>query len=389
MGIKDVFFRLLNKPKGSSLSGHDRYMENSVIFSRELFSTITDDDDTNNIIISPLSIEITLALALTGASGETAKEIFEGLHLTSATIEEELLVSYKENKLVKIANKIYVNQDYKFKESFKEITGKSFNSEADTLNVADSAASAEKINKWVEKKTSNKIKDLISPLVINESTRLVLVNAIYFKGNWAKKFNPENTMKYGFFHNENDFVDVDMMVITTTFKYGNFNDLNATILELPYANSELSMLIVLPNQIMGLKDVMTKMKKKSIFKISQKMFDTKVRVMLPKFKVEYNIELTKTLKKMGITKMFSNEAEFENMLEQHEDLYISTVVHKAFIEVNEEGTEAAGASAMIATKKCIGSRPNPIKTFIADHPFFYIIWDTKNILFSGQNVSFD
>ncbi|KAL5287307.1 SERPINI1.2 family protein [Megaselia abdita] len=385
--------RSTTQPKMSTLS--EKFMENSAIFSGELFSTIAKaDDPTKNIIISPLSVQTCVALAYAGASGETAHEIVKGLRLVSDKREEvaesyaEFLQSYKDNQLVKIANKIYVNQNYKLKESFKEITGKYFNSEADTLNVANPAAAADKINKWVEDKTNNKIKDLISSDNIDDLTRLVLVNAIYFKGNWAKKFDKENTMKESFYFNENDSVQVDMMTQKSKFRFGVFEDLDATTLELPYADSNLSMLIVLPNQRTGLKDVGSKLKNKSIFEISQNMYETEVSVMFPKFKVDYAVELTEPLKKMGMTKMFSNAAEFDNMLEQPEELKVSKVLHKAFIEVNEEGTEAAAATGVIMMMRC-ALIPEPTKEFIVDHPFIYVIWDKKNILFAGKNVKFD
>lgn len=281
----------------------EKFMENSAIFSGELFSTIAKaDDPTKNIIISPFSVQMCVALAYAGASGETAREIVKGLRLVSDKREEvaasyaEFLQSYKDNHLVKIANKIYVNQDYKLKESFKEITGKYFNSEADTLNVMNPTAAADKINKWVEEKTNNKIKELISSDNIDDYTRLVLVNAIYFKGSWAKKFKPESTVKESFYYNEKDSVKVDMMTQKSKFRYGVFDDLDACTLELPYADSNLSMLIVLPNSRTGLKEVGAKLKSKSIFEISQNMFETEVNVMFPKFKIEYAVELTEPLK---------------------------------------------------------------------------------------------
>lgn len=292
-------------PKMSTLS--EKFMENSAIFSGELFSTVAKaDDPTKNIIISPFSVQTCVALAYAGASGETAQEIVKGLRLVSDKKEEvaasyaEFLQSYKNNALVKIANKIYVHEDYKMKDSFKEITGKYFNSEAESLHVADPAVAAYKINKWVSEKTNDKITNLISADNIDDLTRLVLVNAIYFKGNWAKKFDPENTMKEQFYYSEKDSSEVDMMTQKSKFRYGVFDDLDATTLELPYADSNLSMLIVLPNSRTGLKDVGSKLKNKSIFEISQNMYETEVSVMLPKFKVEYAVELTEPLKKVRI-----------------------------------------------------------------------------------------
>uniref|UniRef100_T1GWS3 Serpin domain-containing protein n=1 Tax=Megaselia scalaris TaxID=36166 RepID=T1GWS3_MEGSC len=328
-----------------------KFKESSVKFSGELFSTIADSDNTTeNIIISPLTVQTCVAMAYAGAIGETAQEMIKGLHLVSDNKEKvaasyvELLDSLNSSPLVKIANKIYVNQDYKLRDSYKKITGKYFHSEADTLDVSDANAAANKVNKWVEEKTNNKIQNLISPDNINDLTRLVLVNAIYFKGNWAKKFRPNIIMKKPFYYSESDSMEVYMMSQKSKLRYGAFEDLEASVLELPYTNSNFSMLIILPNSRTGLKDVATKLKSKSIFKISKKMNETEVSVMLPKFKFDYSVELTEPLKKMGITKMFSNGAEFGNMLKEPEELKVSKVLHKAFIEINEEGTEAAAAT---------------------------------------------
>lgn len=283
----------------------EKFIENSAKFSGELFATVAKAaDPTTNIILSPLSVQTCVALAHAGASGETAQQIVKGLHLVSDQKEEVaasyagFLGDYESNPLVKIANKIYVNQNYKLKDSFKELTSKSFRAEADTLDVANPAAAAGKVNKWVEEKTNNKIKDLLSPDNIDDFTRLVLVNAIYFKGNWAKKFDPEITMKEQFYYNENDSVEVDMMNQKSKFRYGVFDDLDASVLELPYADSNLSMLIVLPKNRTGLKEVGSKLKNKSVFEINESLSETEVVVMLPKFKVEYAVELNEPLQKV-------------------------------------------------------------------------------------------
>lgn len=281
----------------------EKFTKNNAIFSSELFSTLAKaDDPTKNIIFSPISIQTCVALVYAGAAGKTAQEIVKGLHLVSNKREEvaasyaEFLKSYTDNALVKIANKIYVHQGFKLNESYKEITGKYFNSEADTMDVSDPTATANKINKWVEDKTNNKIKQLISARYINSLTRLVLVNAIYFKGSWAKKFNPENTIMKNFYYNENQSEKVDMMTQKSKFRYGVFAELDACTLELPYADSNISMLIVLPNSRTGIKKVGSKLKNMSIFEISQKMYETDVNVVIPKFKIEYAVELNETLK---------------------------------------------------------------------------------------------
>uniref|UniRef100_T1GFL0 Serpin domain-containing protein n=1 Tax=Megaselia scalaris TaxID=36166 RepID=T1GFL0_MEGSC len=350
--------------------------ENSVKFSKELFETISlSTDPGKNIIISPLSVQTSLGLAFVGATGETAQEFIKVLNLDSdnkdevAGAFEKILEECSSN--VDIANKIYVNQNYNLKESYNEITKK----------CVQSDLAADKINKWVEEKTNNKIQNCISPDFIDDSTQLILVNAIYFKGNWEHPFDSEFTKKARFYIGKNESVNVDMMSKNTYFRYGDLEDLDAKVLELPYENSNLSMLIVLPNKRTGLRDVELKLKSKSIFEINEKMVEDKVHVYLPKFKVAYELELTETLKKMGMTNIFSNEAEFDDILEGSGNLKVSKVLHKAFIEVNERGTEASAFSGTGLCEYCL-----PID-FIVNHPFIYIIWDLKNILFSGKIIA--
>lgn len=277
--------------------------ENSVKFSKELFETISlSTDPGKNIIISPLSVQTSLGLAFVGATGETAQEFIKVLNLDSHNKDEvsgafeKILEECSSN--VDIANKIYVNQNYNLKESYNEITKKYFHSEADALDVSNPDLAADKINKWVEEKTNNKIQNCISPDFIDDSTQLVLVNAIYFKGNWEHPFDSEFTKKARFYIGKNESVNVDMMSKNTYFRYGDLEDLDAKVLELPYENSNLSMLIVLPNKRTGLRDVELKLKSKSIFEINEKMVEDKVHVYLPKFKVAYELELTETLKKV-------------------------------------------------------------------------------------------
>ncbi|XP_059615898.1 serine protease inhibitor 42Dd-like isoform X3 [Phlebotomus argentipes] len=344
-----------------------------------------------NVIISPFSVQSAVSLALMGATGDTAREMATTMGYASADKNAiadnfaSLLTTYKDSPLLKIANKVYVMNKYHVKAQFNELATKKFNSEAQSLDFADNVNSAKTINTWVEDKTNNKIKDLVPSDALNSDTRLVLVNAIYFKGLWENKFKPENTKKLPFWTTKDNSVDVDMMNTKADFKYGVFDDLDAVALEMPYKDSDLSMLIILPNQRDGLPNLEKALSGKDLSEITSQMYKTEVIVHLPKFKIEYDIELNKVLSKMGMARMFSDAAEFGDLLEEADPLKVSKVLHKAFIEVNEEGAEAAAATAFIMK---FGSAPGPVRKlrFTVDHPFFFVIrsegWDTS--IFSGS-----
>ncbi|XP_055686535.1 serine protease inhibitor 42Dd-like isoform X10 [Lutzomyia longipalpis] len=347
-----------------------------------------------NVILSPFSVQSALSLALMGATGETAREMSTvmgyGTQDRNAIADNfaTLLSTYKDSPLLKIANKIYVQNKYHVKAQFNDIATKKFNSEAQSLNFAQNVESAKTINTWVEDKTNDKIKDLIPADALNEDTRMVLVNAIYFKGLWENKFKPEDTKKMPFHVTKTSEVDVDMMYTKANFKYGILEDLNAVALEMPYKDSDLSMLIILPNEIDGLPALEAALGNKDLSEITQNLYKTEVMVYLPKFKIEYEIELKNVLSKMGMAQMFSNGAEFKDLLEEEEPLKVSKVIHKAFIEVNEEGAEAAAATGVIFM---LASIPAPKQEIIfhADHPFFFaILQDSHYSIFNGQVQKF-
>lgn len=264
------------------------------------------DSSDGNIIISPYSVATAIALLSQGALGKTFDQIANGLHLPNdkaivANLFHELSTSFaKYNELITldVANNIYVKQGYQIKNSFKDIATKKFHSGIEAINFADNVASANTINRWVEQKTNDKIKDLISSDALSDDTRLVLVNAIYFKGNWQNKFNKALTAPGSFFVNENDSVDVQYMHVKAHFKFGYFEDLDATAIELPYVDSNVSFIVVLPNKRDGLSLLEAKMKEYDITKLTQQLYRQEVEVTLPKFKIEYEVNLNNVLKKV-------------------------------------------------------------------------------------------
>jgi len=307
-------------------------------------------------------------LKLTGTQAETAEQI------------RRLIDPIQNSTMLKVANKVYVMQGYRVKKEFDVIAKDKFHSESQSLNFNQAADSANTINTWVESKTNDKIKNLISPDSLSSDTRMVLVNAIYFKGFWQHQFKKDRTAKAPFYTSETDTVDVDMMHVKEYFRYGEFPELDAKGIELPYKDSDMSMFIILPNKRTGLAKLETDLQGIDILGLSTKMYRSEVEVSIPKFKIEFELSLVNTLKKMGMTNMFSSSADFSNLLDSPEPLQISDVVHKAFIDVNEEGSEAAAATGPYVIALSIPT----IEIFEANHPFLFVIGTKKTTVFKGK-----
>lgn len=194
-------------------------------------------------------------------------------------------------------------KNYSVKKSFNDVATKSFASEAQSLDFSNGAQSAATINSWVEGQTNNKIKDLIAPDSLDGDTRMVLVNAIYFKWFWTYQFDPKDTYKAPFYLNEQDSVQVDFMKVKKHFKYGAIPNLDATAIELPYKDSDISMLIILPNSRTGLSALEGKLNTIDLGDLTKKMYSQEVNVEIPKFKIEFDIELNDPLTKVRSEKL--------------------------------------------------------------------------------------
>lgn len=241
-----------------------------------------------------------------GAKGQTAAEMSSVMKFGQTTKKQigdnfqSFMETINSDPTVKIANKIYIQNEYPIKKEFNEIVTKQFYSEAQNLNFAKNVESAKEINTWVESNTNNKIKDLIDSGALDSSTRMVLVNAIYFKGDWVHKFDTKSTRPEPFWVTPNDSIDVPMMHIKKRFNYGVFEELDATGLEMKYVGSDISMFIILPNKKDGLKKLEADLGSVDIASLAERLHSTEVNVSLPKFKVEYEIKLKPLLKKVDL-----------------------------------------------------------------------------------------
>ncbi|XP_059225869.1 antichymotrypsin-2-like [Stomoxys calcitrans] len=377
----------------SNMSDED-FSKISEDFGFKLFAQLSKSDEKKNVIFSPFSIQTSLAMARMGAAGATAVDMDNGLGfppVTEETLAEkyfEVLSPYTNSNVLKIANKIYVMKDYKVKAMYNELLQQKFISQAENINFAENDMAAKKINSWVETKTNHLIQNLISPSMLNNDTRLVILNAIHFKGEWLKKFAEFSTRDKDFYLDETNTVKVKMMHVKASFRYGEYPELNASALEMRYRNSDLSMLVLLPKSRTGLAKLQKDLRSVSLNALTRRMYTTEVIVDFPKFKADFSIELSGVLKELGMERIFSKEADFSNMLNSAERLAISKVIHKAFIEVNEKGTRATG-STMVNAYSARPRVPPPPKIFNADHGFYYFVRNAKGInVFQGSQVSF-
>lgn len=368
-------------------------------FALDLHKSLANRDQfaNDNLFYSPTSLLIALAMTCYGARGNTAVEIKKVLHIASVSsldlnksmkkFIDTLNGASDENNKLLTANRLFVQKSFEILEAFKEGTREFYDAE---LALVDYITNAEKvteeINHWVEQKTNDKIKDLIPPGMLSSDTRLTLVNAIYFKGLWLEQFKKEKTVSKSFFVSQNEEIKVEMMRQEADFKYFESQDLACQVLEMPYIGLKMSMVIYLPKEINGLtklEEVITYETLQNSLSLLNASMD-EVEVFLPKFKLSQQFDLNDILSKMGAEEMFiPGRADLSGITA--EPLFVSKVVHKAFVEVNEEGTEAAAATGIGMNTF---SMPLPKLIFKADHPFLFLIRhnDSGAILFLGRLV---
>lgn len=326
-----------------------------------------------NIVISPFSIHMTLSLLSHGAETTTLHELKTNLYHNDIELlkkeTESLISALKETRNVKLylANSIYIQDGFEVLTDFLSISSNIFQSEVSNLDFENNINAAEKINAWVKQATENKINDLVSSGDFDKHTKLVLTNAVYFRGNWLYQFDVKNTEKRMFHTTKTAQKLVPTMFTKASFNCGELPELNAKFIEVPYSSEAIAMIIILPNEVDGLSALQNNFKWEILANAPWQNFE-KVELYLPKFKFETAINLKDTLRKMGLNSMFEDTANFSRMSDK--PLKVSKVVHKAIIEVNEEGTEAAAATAAVMRLRRMASIP---KQFEVNHPFMFII----------------
>ncbi len=272
-----------------------------------------------------------------------------------------------------------------FRPEYLTFARKDFGAKLETVDFAQSEAARRRINAWVSEATRQKIQELIGSGVLSRATRLVLTNAIYMKAEWLSQFPARSTNENGRFRTPAGERKAALMSTHDRFRF--LQSGSVRVIELPYIGSELSMLVVLPDAVDGLANVEKALSVEQLAEWDARLEPALVAVTFPRFKTDLSIQLGNTLRAMGIREAFSPRADFSGMAK--ESLLISEVIHQARIDVAEEGTEAAAATAVVMRPTAAPPpRPPKVETFNADHPFFYLIrrTDTKSILFIGRFV---
>jgi len=367
------------------------FADSSNQFAIDFYKNLKGTEAGNNIFISPYSISAAVAMAYEGANGTTADEIQKVFHFPSdkGSFKSSFAALYKAlnpkdaKYILKTANSFWAQKDFSFLTSYLDTLKNYYSSSAFNVDFANAPEENRQIiNKWVEDQTEKKIKDLFPEGTINAMTRMVLANAVYFKGKWTDPFDKKATENKNFTTDQNAIIQVPIMQKTENFLYAEDN--KTQILTMPYEGDNLSMTILLPKdkKLNSLENSLSIDKLKGWKTNAQSQ---KVSVWLPKFNLTLSYNLGDNLAGMGMPSAFdSSAADFSGMTGK-KDLFIGVIVHKAFIDVNEEGTEAAAATG-IGMAQSLAPKPEKIIDFHADHPFLFFIQDniTGSILFMGR-----
>jgi serpin B len=349
----------------------------------------------DNLFFSPGSLSTALAMTYAGARGETASQMAKVLHFTLP--QEKLHPAFGDLRRywdvkgeesgyrLSVANRLWGQQGFHFLPGFLAVTREHYGAELAQVDFARGTEPArQRINAWVQEQTHGKIQDLIPPGVLDAMTRLVLTNAIYFKGEWTERFRKELTQVAPFRISARQQTDVPLMYRQDDFRYSAGDGLKA--LELPYGKGDLAILVLLPDEIEGLSALEAKLTTDNLSRWQSGLRKQEVRVFLPRFKLTSQFQLAEVLRAMGMSRVFTpGEADLSGMSSEQE-LFVSAVIHKAFVDVNEEGTEAAAATGVEVKSAAAIEGP---AVFRADHPFVFVIRDnrTSSILFLGRLVN--
>ncbi len=367
-----------------------KVVQGNTAFALDLYGQLR--SRAGNLFFSPLSLSLALAMTYVGAQGQTAEQMAtvlhfpanqEQMHQAFAAMSKDLL-DHKEKKYqLHIANALWGQKGYHFRDAFLQTTKTYYGAGLNEVDFRTAAEEARQtINAWVEEQTKEKIKDLIPPGALDALTRLVLTNAIYFKGDWVLPFKKEQTKDEAFKVSATQQVTVPMMQQTAFFNYLDGEGFQA--LELPYVGDTLSMVVLLPKKIDGLVNFEGSLSVETLTEWLSKLESREVVVSLPRFTMTVEFALKEVLSAMGMPLAFSGEADFSGISEA-EKLHIADVFHKAFVDVNEEGTEAAAATGVVVRTTALGPPP---AVFRADHPFLFLIRDVRSggIVFLGRLV---
>jgi serpin B len=346
-----------------------------------------------NLFFSPYSISTALGMTYAGARGNTEAQMAQAVHFLLN--QEQLhaafaLLDAKLNDMgskgyfqLKVANSLWPQKGYIIQKDFLALVQQFYGVLITSVNYGDPETARCIINAWVMEKTEGKIEELIPPGMLDVWTRLTLVNAIYFKGSWAHQFDQNLTRESPFWITPEEQVQVIMMTQKRAFRYGGVDGLQ--ILELPYTGGTASMFVLLPDEPGGLEDLERLLSVENLSRWTSALDEVEVEVFIPRFEIIFPLRLDETLQSMGMTDAFYSRADFSGISDV-EKFFIGSVLHEAFVVVDEEGTEAAAATATVMRSFGL---PGELPVFLANHPFVFLVRENSTgcILFIGRVVN--
>ncbi|KAK8762416.1 hypothetical protein V5799_026326 [Amblyomma americanum] len=359
--------------------------------SLELCIHLAYDNSRENIVYSPFSIGTTLSMVLAGARGNTALELSNLLHVDAGYMNTRYFSEAINNSLSSrdvichTANRLYSDRTFPVRSEYARLLYDKYKARILSVDFqSNSEAVRHEANEWVSRKTQNKIRNLLGPDSVSSETLFILLSAIYFEASWQSSFSPEQTNTGIFYMDSYNIVYVDMMNQESDFMIGHSDELNCRALEMPYRGGEYSMVILLPDSVDGLSSLEERLTEYSLANAFIGLKMRRVRLSLPKFKVEQKLTLKDTLRAIGVNDLFDDEKVDLSRMFENRGPAVTAVYHHALVEVNENGTKAAAATTALGSNSFYV--PGEATSFIVDHPFMFFIKRNEYdlILFMGS-----
>jgi serpin B len=364
---------------------HPQHIEGSKSLNQYAFDLYNQSKVENeNLLLSPLSTYYALLMAYEGASNKTKQEFENVLYIeNSEYIPNKVLNTQKQQSDslygLKVANALWLGKAFHVDTTYRNSVYHKYGSEVHQIEFKNTVLAVSKINEWVTKNTNNRIQNIVNLPDLNTNTKLVISNAVYFKGEWLKAFKKSATHKNVFFTDSINQYRTDFMNKTEKLMY--FENEAFQFVAKPYKQSNLSFGMILPKDFFGLEAVESQLNDKLFIELLEDADTTNVRLSMPKIKLKSKLKLKSVLQKLGLETMFNQEADFSR-INRNDSLHFSQVIHQTHLDLNEEYTEVAAATVAITSIRGIPKR----KDIVADHPFMFFIFDnhTRSILFIGR-----
>ncbi|EDV56544.1 serine protease inhibitor 42Dd [Drosophila erecta] len=365
-----------------------------IVFARNLFRVLNDEVPPANMMVSPAGARSAMTLVFMGAGGKSADELRSKLILGVANKSEvarqhaeswsDECSCAKKGVALRLVTRLYVNEEEKVRTDFNTLALEFFNAEVHSLNYLNPEDSVKKVNKWLEKQTFYTVRNLFTPEAVNPDSSVILVNSLFFRAKWSKIFPLQLTEVEDFWINLRQRMELSMMRQIGQFRYGESKKLKSQILQLPFERSNVTMMIILPTAIDGLAKLEEQLGLLDMNEVAAKSLMKEVDVTIPKFRIEYSVDLKVPLQKMGINSVFeAGQANLSGVFEKKSPQRISEARHKVFLNVTEFGCEVAPESDV---QPEVPKKNPDRKVFKADRPFVFAIRDKKNVYFVGHFI---